>query len=287
MSGCLSDLIIDRYLADELGQQERRALEAHAEACDGCAALLAQRREELSTYQARPELEQLAATTLHRMQQEAALEGGARPTQQASAAAARPWLPRLLLPLVGGLVGAAAAVVLVLAWPTAPEGVGGDPGGAGGGLRIKGGFSLGAFVKRGAAVSPARSGEVFHPGDELRFSYTTQRGGHLALVGVDAAGVVTLYHPAGPQADCSAPAAPGVKTALPGSTVLDATLGAETVVGLLCPRPFSTRTLQGQARQLAAALKRDGRAPAALLPDPACRAARFELDKRPAPEAGR
>jgi len=197
------------------------------------------------------------------------------------APAQRPWALRLV-PLLGGLAMAAAAVLLLLVWPAAPPPESGQ-GYEQGGLRIKGGLSVGAFVKRGGTVQAARSGQVFHPGDELRFTYSARGGGYFALVGLDAADVVTLYHPTGTGADRAVAVKPGAGRPLPGSTILDATLGPETVVGVLCPRPFPAQMLRRRASRLVAGLRHDGHVRVALLPADDCQVARFELDKRPAP----
>jgi len=147
-------------------------------------------------------------------------------------------------------------------------------------VRSKGSFALSAFVKRGETVERARSGEVFHPGDALRFSYSADRDGYLAIVSVDARQVVSVYHPA---AGDQAPAAPaGAANVLPGSTILDDTLGAETVIGVCCPGPFAVAAVRQGAKSILSALRSGGDV-ASLLPQRGCRVARFELRKERAP----
>ncbi len=253
---CPSDLVLDRYLVGELDERARLALESHAAACEPCRGLLEARREEQRRFAEAPSLPSRAVATLARLEAE-------RP---------RPAASRLRALLLGGLATAAVASLLAvlllrgdLLRPSGEEGV-----------RLKGSFALSAFVKRGERVEPARSGEVFHPGDALRFDYSASEDGYLAIASLDAKQVVSLYHPA--EAERAAPAPAGAKRLLPGSTILDETLGEETVLGVHCPRPFELASLRARLPSLLAAL-RAGRPAGPLLPEPACRTARFELRK--------
>lgn len=263
-SSCPSDLVLDRRLAGELDPQETARLEAHLVGCASCRQRLERLERLAETYRSGTDLAGEAARTLARLRQEAET----RPHRSRVAA----WL--------AGLAAAAAAAALALAM-LLPSG-GPPTDGVGHGTRIKGGFALGAFLKRGTTVERARSGQVFHPGDALRFSYTAQgKGGHLALVGVDAKQVVTLYHPAKAGPAASVPA--GVGQPLAGSTILDETLGPETVVGVLCAESFDTKVLVQRGPALVSAV-RAGRDPAQWLPRAGgCQLARFDLDKRARP----
>jgi len=71
----------------------------------------------------------------------------------------------------------------------------------------------------------------------------------------------------------------GSERPLPESTILDDTLGRETVAGVLCPRPFSVARVRKAAAGLITDLRR-GKPVSGRLPDPGCRVARFELQKR-------
>jgi hypothetical protein len=254
---CPSDLVLDRYLVGELDEAARRELETHAAACEACRGLLEARREEVRRFAEAPSLPSRAVATLGRLEQERARRGS-----------------RVRALLLGGLAAAAVAsllAVLVLRGDLLrPGGEGRDV------LRLKGSFALSAFVKRGENVEAARSGERFHPGDALRFEYSATTAGHLAIVSLDAKQVVSLYYPVASARTAPAPA--GSKLLLPGSTILDETLGEETVIGVHCPRPFELATLRARLPALLAAL-RAGRPHGALLPEPGCRTARFELRK--------
>jgi hypothetical protein len=262
-SSCPSDLVLDRRLAGELDPQEAARLEAHLAGCAGCRQRLERLERLAESYRAGTDLAGEAARTLARLHQEAE----SRPRRSRVAA----WLAGV------AAAAAAAALALALLLPAGPP----PTEKAAHGTRLKGGFALGAFLKRGEEVERARSGQVFHPGDALRFTCTARRAGHLALVAVDAKRVVTLYHPSSAGPAASVPA--GVGQPLPGSTILDETLGPETVVGVLCAESFDTKTLVRRGRELVDAV-RAGRDPARWLPGAGgCQVARFDLDKRTRP----
>jgi hypothetical protein len=64
---------------------------------------------------------------------------------------------------------------------------------------------------------------------------------YLAVLSVDGAKHASTYYP---DSRLAARQEPGREAALPSSTVLDDTLGAETVYGVSCPRPFDVETLR-------------------------------------------
>jgi hypothetical protein len=271
---CPSDLLLDRYLAGELEAGEREVLERHLAGCEACGERVQERRAELEGYKARPELPSDAAAVLRRWAAagaQKAAEGEGLGVEGRPRRSAAPIMKRLWVwgPSLAAAAAAAVLVVILLPRQAAPPG-------EGDGLRIKGSFAIGAFLRRDGAVSRARSGQVFHPGDQLRFSYASRRDGYLCLVGLDAKKVVTVYHP---WDAASAPRVVQGNRALPDSTVLDETLGRETVVGVLCPKPFAVAGLKKAAPRLIADL-REGKPVSDHLPDPKCRVARFELEKR-------
>lgn len=145
----------------------------------------------------------------------------ALPPLRAVAPAPRPRArPRGLLVLAAGLA-AAAAVVLVVHTGAPRE-------------RTKGpGFAVAMYVLHGDAVRQAGPGEVVAPGDAVRFAITTPVAGYAAVLSLDPAGRASIYFPRGPRA---APVGAGADVALPLATRLDATVGEEHVVALLCER---------------------------------------------------
>ena len=110
------------------------------------------------------------------------------------------------------------------------------------GTRTKGtSVKLGFYVKHGEHVRLGGPGERVSPGDALRFVYTTQNARHLAILSVDGARRASIYYPSGTT---SAPVAAGDDIALPMSTVLDDTLGDETIFGVFCAESFAVEPLR-------------------------------------------
>ena len=121
----------------------------------------------------------------------------------------------------------AAALVLVARSP--------EPQPPDTGTRIKGGARIGFFVKHGEAVRRGGPGELVNPGDLVRFTAASAQPAHLTIIGVDAAGAVSVYFPVNGGAD---DVAPGNEIELPRATALDDTLGSETVHAIFCARPL-------------------------------------------------
>lgn len=128
----------------------------------------------------------------------------------------------------------AAAVVLLMVWPRRPPAE-----------REKGAalpVELDIVVKHADGnVAPLRPGDRLQPGEAIRFVVSTARRGRLTIVGIDAAPKVTPY--------VQAPVERGHKQLMPGSIVLDDTLGAERVVALLCDDGVEGAALVGAARR--------------------------------------
>jgi hypothetical protein len=100
---------------------------------------------------------------------------------------------------------------------------------------IKGGIGLKVFASREGAVRELRDGEAVAPGDMLRFVPAVPENGYLMVVSVEESGKLNLFHPAGGDASVRAEAG---AHALPGSIILDESLGAERVFLLFSARPF-------------------------------------------------
>ena len=216
--GCLSDLRIDRWLAGELAPAEEASARAHTE---GCVACTGRRRDIQAARDAGVDPAGLEA-----IRRAAAAGAG-----DESARRRRLW-PPLVLAL--GFSGIAAFALF--RGPDPPF------------VRPKGGPQLGFFVKHGEAVRRGGPGEVVTPGDLVRFTYTSAAPAYLAIVGLDAAGVITVYFNGAAE---RLPA--GRDVALPRSTLLDDTLGSEAVQAFFCAGPIdlaaAQRAVQGDPRQ--------------------------------------
>ncbi len=227
--GCSSDLLLEQLLVDELrAGNVRDALVAHLRTCARCQT----RRDELASAPALS-VESLWTWT--------------HPTP--AAVALRPTVSKRVRARAGfaaGFVtaGVAAAVLLFGRHDEPRE------------TRTKGAAARLEMVARGAdgRVFPVFEGTALHEGDAVRFVVTTATTVHVAVVGLDAAGGVTIHFP--PPDVLFAPLGPGTHT-LPGSVVLDATSGNERFVALACAAPVAREALaRAGARALVAAAGR-------------------------------
>lgn len=245
-----SALALERYLVGELPPAPAAALAEHAAGCPRCQARLVELRAEGARFAAGPEraaeVDALVRAT-----------GGPRRRWRSWGA--------------GAALAAAAALALALWLPRQRPG---EPAGAFDG-RPKGGLGL-EVIRRSAGgqlewISP---GQRLSPGDAIRFRLRTPVAGHVAVLGLDAAQMVTPYAPAGAVLE---PLAAGAPVVLDGSIVLDATLGPERLIAIVCPAPLPVAELVAQGQRALAAAGGDPRAVARVTS--ACREATLLIEK--------
>ncbi|MFE8597452.1 hypothetical protein [Archangium violaceum] len=237
--GCLSDLQLDLLLGGALaGGEEGRARE-HLSTCAGCTARYDELHADREAFQtAMPPLELRA-----------------------------PEPPRRLAPRRAAWVGSAMALaasvaLVVLVGRPSREGI--EVG------QTKGTGWSGFYVRHQGVVREGGPGEVVRPGDALQFTTSLTAPGFVAVLSVDGARRASLYYPAEPTA---APQPAGEDVPLPLSTLLDDTLGPETVYVLACPAPILLDPL-------VVALERE---PSRPPPAEGCDVDVVELDKQEGP----
>jgi hypothetical protein len=209
---CVSDLQLDARFTGELEPEVAAQMDAHLEGCERCRVRMARLERARSAFLAPgPVFER---------------PGPRRP----SPSGLRRLRPRWLMPLSAG---AALAAALALAF--LPPRESGEPA-----LRSKGGERIGLFIKRGALVRRGASGAHVQPGDQLRFTYSTDVDRYLAIVSIDGAGKRSLYFPDGARA---ARVERADDQPLSSSIVLDDVLGRERVIALFCARPIELAPL--------------------------------------------
>jgi hypothetical protein len=158
----------------------------------------------------------------------------------------------------GGFALAAAALAFFVLRP--PDG---DA------TRAKGARRLGFYVKRGDEVWRGAPGERLRPGDRLRFTAALRERRYVAVLSLDAAGRASVYFPVGEEAQAVEPAAEAL---MPMSTVLDGSVGAETLYGLFCDAPIALAPVRE-------GLEKTG----AVAAPPGCELDVVAVDKRAAP----
>ncbi len=263
-SECASDLRMDEALSGDLSVQAQSQLERHIAECSRCRSrwddIVKEREAFLS---AAPSFAALAAEV------ERAAEVKRAPRPRATVWS-KPWLAGL-----GAAAAAAAAVVLVFfrepPQPLVPAGPGTQTQAGNqqaSSTRSKGGPHIAFFIKRGARVSVGHSGAVVHPGDRLRFAYSSDAPRYLALFNLDAKRA-SVYYPRGRAAER---VAAGRDIALDFSIELDDVIGSERVFAVFCEAPFQVEPLR---RALA-----DNRR---MAPTPGCTVDIIRLTKEPAP----
>jgi len=210
-AGCLSDLTLDSWSSGELGASASDRVDAHVAKCERCR----KRHADLESvradfYAAAPSFDALrlrAGKTKHRRQP--VLLGGGLALLLSAAAA---WL---FMPGVTPMT------------------------------RPKGGPSLGYFVKRGDLVFQGEHDSTLHPGDLVRFTYSSGAPRYLALFSRDAQSS-TLYFPTG---DRAAPVQSDSDVGLDFSIELDEVLGDEQVWSLFCSESIELNPLLQTLRE--------------------------------------
>lgn len=252
---CPSELALDRLVVGELGQGSDVA--THVASCPTCTERVAERDRCVAAFAGEVPLGKLVDDADRKVR------AARRRKVWASAAA-----------------GAFAVLCVAVVWrtidrdvaqPVAAEDQGEDV------IRRKGGLGLKVMAKRlDGSVSYIVSPATLAPGDAIQFAVTTDRPGYLAIVGVDAAGVVSPYVPDSSETPLRLPA--GADQPMDGSIILDDTRGFERIFAVLCHHRFEMQTLLGRARTALATAKGDP-SRVELADEPGCLQTSFLVEK--------
>jgi hypothetical protein len=232
---CVSDLAIDRSLSTELTQAAQGELESHVARCVRCGVrydLIARQRE--AFFSRAPDWETFSEP------------------QRRSRSHWLRWAS-------GGALAAIAALCFIgPALDTVAPQVAG--------LRTKGSPHIGVYIKRGDKVLQGASGDIVHPGDRLRFTYSNERDAQFALLHADQSGAEIYF----PVANTSVHLPAARDAALDFAIELDEVSGDERVFGLFCDAPLALEPVR-------VALQTDGTVPEL----PGCHVDSLMLQKRP------
>lgn len=217
---CPSALRLDQWLAGELSAEDGARVEAHVAGCAPCQSEREQRLETRNRFTLEaPPFAALASSAQRRRE---------------------PWIA------TAAMLAAAAALLLVLNAPWRVEPAGSDSAVLG--TRAKGSVaSFGWVVRRGEHVFAPGPDERLRAGDALRFTVSAREPVFVAILGLDSAGRLSVYHPDTVQL---LELGPGQDQPLPAAIALDATPGDEHMYGIFCRRAFAVATLQEAIRSV-------------------------------------
>ncbi|MEZ4320281.1 MAG: hypothetical protein R3F61_22570 [Myxococcota bacterium] len=215
--GHLTDLALEYALAGT----PLPATAAHLDTCAECTARLAAADDV-----ALPELPGL------QMPVQAAVVADA--VAQAPEPANRPWVWA-----VGALAAAAVALIAVpLAMAPQDDGV-----------RVKGAaLSLQVYRDEGETSPRLKDGDLVSPGDRLGFRIRNRDRGWLMVLGLDAADDPYLCYPQNEGGRAVETDASPRPRPLPEAIRMDDTPGTETLVAVLCDRPFAFEAMAERVR---------------------------------------
>jgi hypothetical protein len=217
---CLSDLTLDRLRCADLPEAAATSATTHLQACERCqvrARTLA--ADTLALGSELPDLDALLQRRVGPAENEPVPGENVTSINRIRARTRRWWVPAL------AVLSAAAAIALFIGRSPEPSGE----------IRLKGvSGELDLFVRRGKKVFRWQT-ESLQPGDQLRYSFRAPEPLHVMVLSREASGAVNQYFPAEPS---SFAVDLGV-TLSKNATELDATLGAETLWAIFCPKPFT------------------------------------------------
>jgi hypothetical protein len=212
---CCSDLLLDRYLVGDVGDDERLSLTTHLEGSPRCQLRLEALRDDRASFQ----------------QHSAAAIPSCKPTSDQNLLPASkhpPW--RRMMVVMPALAAAAVAVVSISTVDT--------------GLRTKGSGAptLSVHVQRNGQVLDEVA--ALQPHDTIQFGVHTSRPGYAAVVSMDPLHQASAYAPpSGTMMAITAGEQP-----LPYATQLDDSVGREQLHLFVCEQPHDVATLVAEVQ---------------------------------------
>ncbi len=149
---------------------------------------------------------------------------------------------RLVLPLTLTPLAAGATLLVVVSQGVFSPSTSPTTQSRQGTVRSKGSLIVEAFCKRDDQIFPVKDGDDYVAGDRIRFAYTKDLPGVLAVFGVDDYGRVFPYYRDDALAGINAP--PGAEVMLPESVELDDHHGWERIFAVWTPDPLAEDTIR-------------------------------------------
>ena len=235
---------LTQWLAAELSDEQGQGIERHVKACESCRSEVETMRSHVAAYEERAEA--------HWSTLRARLETVAQTAKTASLRPSRHGLAWVLR-WVATPMALATAAALVL-WVVVPKSE--PPQNTS--ITYKGDFAVRVVAQRRAGDQFAvTNGSKLIKGDALRFVINTSKGGYLSIVSVDAHQRLSNFYPQKSPQQQTRPfrIARQGEVVLPGSVILDQTLGVEHFIIVFSKQTFDRRPLQQKIGQL---IKRGG-----------------------------
>lgn len=215
---CLSDLAFDQWRA---GEYEGHNPQPHVDSCPRCAARLLTIDADRESFRS-----QIPAFVLP-----------ARRPQPGLKHKFRRWL-------APGLPLLVAAAVLLLWIRSGHHDEVSPPANTNGpvqGTRLKGGPSIGYYIKSGTQVQLGEDHSHLVPNDAVRFTYSSSDDHYLVIASRDGANAISIYYAEGEH---GAFVEKGSNTLLSESVILDNVLGKERVYGFFCEHSVSVAAVR-------------------------------------------
>lgn len=238
---CPSDLVLDRYHAQECEHEELSFVAQHLEQCADCRARIDERKLGFAAFGGTEQ------AYLARFRNQLDAQAAHLPAAQSTPwwERVRQWAPRF----VAGAATVACVGLLVSKLPVgsdvpassdagtkAPIAAKSKPG-----LRTKGGAGLTVFVSRQDQVHKLTDDDELFEGDKLRFSVTLDSAQQVMIVGQESSG--ELYPLVTSPSQASLELLAGSEQVMPDSVQLDNSTGKEAIHLVRCTEAFTLAQL--------------------------------------------
>lgn len=237
MTVCPSKRVLEVFFYEGHGPDE---VERHVEACPSCRDFLREAAQDRQAFLTRYPFPRLWNALEDRKSRSPSMISRLREWLWPRGAAG-------VLRNAVALAGVAGLMIFTLwgVWQTqqAPE------------ILTKGGVGLGVYVaETPEKISRGRDGMQVKPGSVLQFVYSTPEAKHLLLVGVEADGTLSVYHPGAegdrPPSEESAPIAAGTQVQLPQALLWQPHAAYERFFGIFSPKPISVADVRRSVEQI-------------------------------------
>lgn len=215
-------LCIDRYMAGELDENEAKALKAHLDECEVCAAYFCEIKNEDQEF-----LKRYPFAVFKNANFETKVQ--AVPERKPFGAfLSRP----LLVPAFVFLLFIIGAVPYMSIKNSTAY------------VAFKGNPSISFLCKRDSVISKGDLSQAYRCNDRIQVVYNSQKEQFIALFSIDSKGTVSFYHTDNGSGNCSVKTGAGSELSFPNSIVLDSSRGGELIVAAFSKNALKTPQIE-------------------------------------------